>query len=356
MPINPALVERLRQDAARFDALTAELSRPEVASDSRRITALLKERGALARKAELARRVAALAGRRTDAEALLADPDMAELAREELAALGVEERELDREVVEALIAEEDDERRKVIVEIRAGTGGDEASLFAADLFRIYQRFADSQGWRVELLEAAPSDVGGFKEIVFALEGEGAWRSLRFESGGHRVQRVPATEAQGRIHTSAATVAVLPEAEEVDLAIDPSDLRIDTMRAGGAGGQHVNKTESAVRISHVPTGTVVVCMDEKSQHKNRARAMRILRTRLFEAERARVHAERAALRKSLVGTGDRNARIRTYNWPQNRVTDHRLEGNYSLEQVLAGKLSPLLSALEAKEREQRIESL
>jgi len=256
----------------------------------------------------------------------------------------------------ALVTDADDHRTKVIVEIRAGTGGDEATLFAADLFRIYQHLADAKRWKLELLESSASDVGGFKEIIFALDGEGAWRKLRFESGGHRVQRVPATEAQGRIHTSAATVAVLPEAEEVELDIDPQDLRIDTMRASGAGGQHVNKTESAVRITHLPTGTLVVCMDEKSQHKNRTKAMRILRSRLLEAERERKAKERADMRRSQVGSGDRNERVRTYNWPQNRVTDHRLGQNFSLEHIVAGKLDAMLEALEALDREERIRNL
>ena len=244
----------------------------------------------------------------------------------------------------------------MIVEIRAGTGGDEATLFARDLYGIYRRYAEARRWKVEDLDVATSEIGGFKEVVFAVEGEGAWKRLRFESGGHRVQRVPQTEAQGRIHTSAATVAVLPEAEEVDVQIRPEDLRIDTMRAGGAGGQHVNKTESAVRITHLPSGLVVVCQDERSQGKNRARAMRLLMTRLYDAERTRIHNERAAERKSQVGSGDRNARIRTYNWPQNRVTDHRVEENYSLEQVLAGKLDALFDALDAVDRDERIAAL
>ena len=207
-----------------------------------------------------------------------------------------------------------------------------------------------------MLHAQPSEIGGFNELTFAVSGDGCWRQLRYESGGHRVQRVPETEAQGRIHTSAATVAVLPEAEDVELELRDEDLRIDTMRAGGAGGQHVNKTESAVRITHLPSGMVVTCMDEKSQHKNKARALRILRSRLLEAAQERVHAERAPWRRSQVGTGDRNARVRTYNWPQSRVTDHRLNMNYSLESVLNGKLGPLLEALEAADREERIRNL
>ena len=254
------------------------------------------------------------------------------------------------------VTDEDDLRSKLIVEIRAGTGGDEASLFAADLYRIYQHFIEAKRWKSEMLSVTSTEVGGFKEITFAVQGEGCWRMLRYESGGHRVQRVPETEAQGRIHTSAATVAVLPEAEEVELVIRDEDLRIDTMRAGGAGGQHVNKTESAVRITHLPSSTVVVCMDEKSQHKNKAQAMRILRSRVLEQEQNRVHEERAAFRKSQVGTGDRSARIRTYNWPQNRMTDHRLGVNYSLEHILAGKLEPLFQALEGADREERIRNL
>jgi len=356
MALAEALLAKLREAKARYDELTAVLSAEGGAVDGKKIPAILKERGGLERRVQLLAQIEVLEGRRADAQAMLADSEMAALAKEELAEIESELRRIDEEVVNALIAEDDDERRKVIMEIRAGTGGDEASLFAADLYRLYEHYFDTQGWKHEVFDVARSDVGGFKEIVFSVEGDGAWRYLRFESGGHRVQRVPATEAQGRIHTSAATVAVLPEAEDVDIDINPQDLRIDTMRAGGAGGQHVNKTESAVRITHLPTGTVVVCMDEKSQHKNRARAMRVLRSRLFEAERARKDAERAAMRKTQVGTGDRNARIRTYNFPQNRVTDHRANENYSLEQVLAGKLQPLVDAMIAVDREERIRNL
>jgi peptide chain release factor 1 len=360
MQFAPAIVEKLRQKAARFRALTDELAAPETAADPRRYPQLLKERGTLEEAAELARRLAEVSRRRADDEAILADAsadaELCELARADLEAVEEEERALDAEARTVLVADADDLRTRLIFEIRAGTGGDEASLFVADLFRIYQRYIEGRGWRIEMLHAAPTEVGGFKELVFAVSGEGSWRLLRYESGGHRVQRVPATEAQGRIHTSAATVAVLPEVEDVEIELRDEDLRIDTMRAGGAGGQHVNKTESAVRITHLPTGTVVTCMDEKSQHKNKARALRVLRARLYEAEQARVDAERAAWRKSQVGTGDRNARVRTYNWPQSRVTDHRLNMNFSLDQVLAGKLDPLLEALEASDREERIANL
>lgn len=352
------LVAKLREQAARFRELTELLSSSDIASDSRRMAVLLRERGGLEGVARLSDQLDSLLARRADAAKLLEDPDpaMREYAREELGALEAEERAFDSAAKAALIAEPEDFKRKVIVELRAGTGGDEASLFVGDLFKIYQRYIDSRGWRLEMLEATPSEIGGFKELIFGVEGDGVWSKLRFESGGHRVQRVPETEAKGRTHTSAATVAVLPEAEEVDLEIRDQDLRIDTMRAGGAGGQHVNKTESAVRITHLPTNTVVVCMDEKSQHKNRARAMRILRSRLLEAERQRLHEERARERRTQVGTGDRSDRIRTYNWPQSRMTDHRLGENYSLEQILAGKLDAPLEALEALDREERIKRL
>ena len=244
-----------------------------------------------------------------------------------------------------------------MLEIRAGTGGDEAALFAADLFRMYQRYAESQGWRVELISTSSSESGGFKEAIASVEGKGVFAKLKFESGVHRVQRVPATEAQGRIHTSAATVAVLPEAEEVDVKIEDKDLRIDIYRSSGPGGQSVNTTDSAVRIVHIPTGLTVIQQDEKSQHKNKAKAMRVLRTRLYEAERDRLHQERAGARKSMVGSGDRSERIRTYNFPQGRVTDHRINLTlHRLPEILAGEMDELIGALIAQDEAERLASL
>jgi peptide chain release factor 1 len=245
-----------------------------------------------------------------------------------------------------------------MLEIRAGTGGDEAALFAGDLFRMYQRYAEAQGWRVELISASSSDSGGFKEAVASVEGKGVFARLKFESGVHRVQRVPATENQGRIHTSAATVAVLPEAEEVDVQIDEAkDLRIDIYRSSGPGGQSVNTTDSAVRIVHIPTGLTVIQQDEKSQHKNKAKALKVLRTRLYEAERERLHAERAGARKSMVGSGDRSERIRTYNFPQGRVTDHRINLTlHRLPEILEGDMGELIGALIAEDEAERLASL
>jgi peptide chain release factor 1 len=349
---------RLKERADRHAELTDALSSPEFLGDGRRLARASIERGTLQRAADLHQESRARARREEEARSLRAsgDADMAQLALEELDELERTRSEFEARVLDELVREPEDERTKVIVEIRAGTGGDEATLFVADLHRIYRRWLEARGLRIEELDLSTSEVGGYKEIIFAVEGEGAWRLLRHESGGHRVQRVPATEAQGRIHTSAATVAVLPEAEEVELSVRPEDLRIDTMRAGGAGGQHVNKTESAVRITHLPTGIVAICQDDRSQQKNKARAMRLLLARLQDVEERRRHAERAAERRSQVGSGDRSERIRTYNWPQNRVTDHRANENFSLEQVLAGKLDPVVEAVAAIEREERLKAL
>ncbi len=300
--------------------------------------------------------VAAIAALRKKAEeldgldAILADnasdPDLIAMARDERAGLAVERDHLELSLRQALLPKDVADDGNAILEIRAGTGGDEAALFAGDLFRMYQRYAETHGWRVEVLSLSEGTAGGFKEIIAEIAGRGVFARLKFESGTHRVQRVPATETQGRIHTSAATVAILPEAREVDVTLNDADLKIDTMRAQGAGGQHVNKTESAIRITHLPTNTVVMVQEERSQHKNRARAMALLRARIYDAERTRVAAERAADRRLQVGTGDRSGRIRTYNVPQGRLTDHRIGLTlYKLEQIMAGEgLDEVIDAL------------
>jgi peptide chain release factor 1 len=283
-------------------------------------------------------------------EALFADSatdaDMRALASEEKPALEARRTALEQEIRVALLPKDAMDERNVILEIRAGTGGDEASLFAGDLFRMYERYAARQGWKVEIVSASEGAVGGYKEIIAEVQGRGAFAKLKFESGVHRVQRVPDTEGSGRIHTSAATVAVLPEAEDVDVAINETDLRIDTMRAAGAGGQHVNKTESAIRITHIPSGIVVFMQEDRSQHRNRAKAMAVLRSRLYDLERGKLDAARAADRRGQIGSGDRSERIRTYNFPQGRVTDHRINLTlYKLPQVISGEsLSELIDAL------------
>jgi len=282
------------------------------------------------------------------------DPELRAMAVAEALVLGPSVEALQRQVGLLLLPRDEADLRNVILEVRAGTGGDEAALFASDLFEMYRRFAEAEGWRFEAMEVSENDLGGLREGIAEIRGPGAFRRLKFESGVHRVQRVPATEAQGRIHTSTATVAVLPEAEEVDLHVDERDLRIDVFRASGAGGQHVNKTESAVRITHLPSGVVVVCQDEKSQHKNKARAMKILRSRLYEADRARKAASRSADRRAQVGTGDRSERIRTYNIPQGRVTDHRIGLSlHKVDRVLAGDLGDVLDALAADDEAARL---
>jgi len=287
------------------------------------------------------------------AREMLADPDMRSLAEEEIAAIEDRLPELEEALRLALLPRDAADERAAILEIRPGTGGDEAALFAGDLLRMYLRYAEAQGWTAEIIDENPAELGGYKEVVLAVRGQGVFAKLKFESGVHRVQRVPVTEASGRIHTSAATVAVLPEAEEVDIAIPASDIRIDTMRASGAGGQHVNTTDSAVRITHLPTG-IVVTSSEKSQHQNRARAMEVLRARLYDLQRQKADADRAATRKGQVGSGDRSERIRTYNFPQGRVTDHRIGLTlYRLDEILAGDLDEITDALIAADQAERL---
>jgi peptide chain release factor 1 len=290
--------------------------------------------------------VESLSEARSLAEDPSQDQEFRDLAREELTELAAKETDLRKSLLIQLVASDGGNRSRAILEIRAGTGGEEAALFAGDLFRMYRYYCEAKKWKLETMDASPSDLGGFREVIFRAEGEGAFGRLRFEAGTHRVQRVPKTETKGRIHTSAATVAVMAEPEQVEIQIPDSDLEISVMRSSGPGGQSVNTTDSCVRIVHKPTGIAVKCMVEKSQHKNKAMALRILRARLLEAETTRAHAERSQARKNQIGTGDRSGRIRTYNFPQNRVTDHRLEGekNFSLEKIVAGDLDPLIDRL------------
>jgi len=286
-----------------------------------------------------------------------ADPDIRAMAEEEIGNLEDKLETLNADLQLQLLPRDPDDARNVFLEIRAGTGGDEAALFAGDLFRMYQRYGESKRWKMEIMSSREGEHGGYKEIIVRIAGTDVYGTLKFESGAHRVQRVPQTESQGRIHTSACTVAVMPEIEEIDeIEIDRNDLRIDTYRSSGAGGQHVNKTDSAVRITHLPTGTVVACQDERSQIKNRARAMSLLRSRIYEQRQRAADAARAAERKEQVGSGDRSDRVRTYNFPQDRVTDHRLNRNFALSQVLEGKLEPIVEGLQRDLRERRIAEL
>jgi len=347
---------RLDQVLARFQEVEARMS---AASDGAELVRLGKEYAELKPVAEFAERLATLQTQRNELETLVAgeDAEMAELARDELAQLAEAEPGLEREVALLLAPRDADENASAILEVRAGTGGDEAALFAGDLFRMYQRYAATHGWKLEVESESEGEMGGYKEIIASIEGDGVFGRLKFESGVHRVQRVPQTETQGRIHTSAATVAVLPEPEDVEIEVNDADIRIDTYRSSGAGGQHVNKTDSAVRITHLPTG-IVVTSSEKSQHQNRARAMKVLKAKLYEQKRDALDAERSESRKSQVGSGDRSERIRTYNFPQARVTDHRINLTvYNLPKVIAGEaLDELIDPLIAEDQAARLASL
>ncbi|MBQ1544006.1 peptide chain release factor 1 [Caulobacter sp. CCUG 60055] len=347
---------RLDQVLDRFREVEARMG---AAADGAEIVRLSKEHAELKPVADAVETLARARAEAPELEEMVAsgDPDMAALAREELSALNARLPDLEREVALLLAPRDKDENASAILEVRAGTGGDEAALFAGDLFRMYQRYAQNHGWKVEIDSISEGEVGGYKEIVASITGDGVFGRLKFESGVHRVQRVPETEAGGRIHTSAATVAVLPEAEDVEIEINDADLRIDTYRSSGAGGQHVNKTDSAVRITHLPTG-VVVTSSEKSQHQNRAKAMKVLKARLYDMQRQALDSERAEARKSQVGSGDRSERIRTYNFPQARVTDHRINLTlYNLPKVLEGEaLDDVIGPLIAEDQAARLASL
>ncbi|PLY00237.1 MAG: peptide chain release factor 1 [Desulfuromonas sp.] len=340
-------IDKLEGVVDRFREVEGLLSDPSVVNNQEKFRALTKEHADLSEVVEVYH-----AWRKVEEELegnreLLqdADPEMREMAKDEIPGLEQQHEELSEKLKVLLLPKDPNDDKNIILEIRAGTGGEEAALFAADLFRMYSRYADNNGWKVELLSSSESDNGGFKEIIAMVSGNRVYSRLKFESGTHRVQRVPETESQGRIHTSACTVAVLPEADDVEIQIDPSELRLDLFRASGAGGQHVNKTESAVRLTHVPTGLVVSCQDEKSQHKNKAKAMKVLKSRLYDMMLAEQQQAQAADRKSQVGSGDRSERIRTYNFPQGRCTDHRINLTlYKLDAIMQGELNEVIDPL------------
>ncbi len=341
------MFDRLEQMERRYDELSAQLGLPEVINDHEKYQKAGRALREIEEPVTKFRELRQVQQGLSDAKAMLAesDPDLRAMAQEEIAALEPRQAALEEEIKVLLLPKDPNDEKNVILEIRAGTGGDEASLFAAEIFKMYSRFAEQHRWKVEVMSVSESGVGGFKEVIAIIEGERVYSQMKWESGVHRVQRVPATETQGRVHTSAVTVAVLPEAEDVDIKIEAKDIRIDTFCSSGPGGQSVNTTYSAVRITHLPTNTVVSCQDEKSQIKNRDKGMRVLRSRLYEMEMERQNAELAKERKSMVGTGDRSEKIRTYNFPQNRMTDHRIGLTlHQLDQVMLGKLQPIVDAL------------
>ena len=358
---NKNLFLKLQEFEKRFDEIEKELSDPEVACNVDLSIKLSKEQGKLRQLVEKYREYVKADNGVTDAEVMLEDPDIdpdfAELAKAEVEELTEAKEKLVEELKESLVMSDDASIGSVIIEIRPGTGGDEAALFVSDLSTMYTRYAEKQNWKVEMLSFSPTEMGGLKEAVINIKGQGVWADLGYEGGGHRVQRVPETETQGRVHTSAATVAVLPEPEDVDIEIDPNDVLEHVSRAGGPGGQSVNKINSAIKLEHVPTGITVSMRDEKSQHKNRAKAWRILKTRLYEHEMQKANAERESARKTMIGSGDRSSRIRTYNFPQNRVTDHRINLSlYSLDKVILGDMEEIIKALKQHDKLQRLKNL
>ncbi|MDI9433617.1 MAG: peptide chain release factor 1 [Planctomycetota bacterium] len=356
-----SVLTKLGQIDARYREIDAMISDPAVAKDSARLVALSKEQGKLRSLVTKYRDYMKAAAGAEEAEQMLhdetAEPDLKALVEEEIEQLNARKEQLLEEMQNTLVMADDLQIDAVILEIRAGTGGEEAALFARDLYGMYTRYAESRRWRVEQLDFSPSEMGGFREVIFSVKGEGVWAELGYEGGGHRVQRVPETESQGRIHTSAATVAVLPEPEEVDVEINPDDVIEHVCRSSGPGGQNVNKVSSAIKLEHIPTGITVSMQDEKSQHKNRAKAWRLLRSRLYELYESQRRAERDSQRKTMIGSGDRSSKIRTYNFPQNRVTDHRINLSlYNLDRILVGDMEELIAAIRDHDRQQRLKNL
>lgn len=347
--------QMLEEKLRRFEELERQLVNPEVLQNSSKLVDVAREHGSIAKLATCYRRFRQMNAQILEAKEMLGgnDSELKELAEMELPELKEHREELWNELLDLTIGGEDANRTRIILEIRAGTGGDEAALFARDLYDMYKHYSEKKGWKMEVMDLNATELGGFKEIVLGMEGDGVFRELQYESGGHRVQRVPETEAKGRIHTSAATVAVMPEPEEVEIDLKPEDYRLDKFCSSGPGGQHVNKTESAVRLTHLETGIVVQCQDEKSQHKNLAKALRVLKSRLYDHFREIESAKRSDDRKTKVGSGDRSQRIRTYNFPENRVTDHRINLTlYKLDSILAGNMEPLIDGLLEYERQEQ----
>jgi peptide chain release factor 1 len=353
-----SMQSKLDQLTTRLAELNDLLSRPDVTSNRDQYRKFTREHAELEPLVEHYAQWRQAKSDETAAEELLADPSMRDFADEEMKAARERMVQLQLDLQKMLLPKDPNDERNIFLEIRAGTGGDESALFAGDLLRMYLRYAERSRWQVEMMSASESDLGGYKEVIVRIAGEAAYSKLKFESGGHRVQRVPATETQGRIHTSACTVAVMPEADEIgEVEINPADLRIDTFRASGAGGQHINKTDSAVRVTHLPTGIVVECQDDRSQHKNKDRALKVLAARIMDKQQHERHAKEAATRKSLVGSGDRSERIRTYNFPQGRLTDHRINLTlYRLEAIMDGDLDELISALVSEHQAELLASL
>ena len=353
------MIDKLKTIINRHNELADLMSQPDSMQDMKKFTRLAQEHSSLTNLVEESKKYINLFNQIKEDEEILNgdDPELKELVKEEISELRLNLTNLENKLKILLIPKDPNDNKNTILEIRSGTGGDEAALFAANLYRLYIRYAERQGWKIDIMSMNENEGGGIKEAIITLTGNGAYGLLKFESGVHRVQRIPETESSGRIHTSAATVAVLPEAEDVDIEIHETDLKIDTYRASGAGGQHVNKTESAIRITHNPSGVVVTCQDETSQHKNRDKAMKVLRSRLYEVEIEKQHKERASTRKSMVSTGDRSAKIRTYNFPQGRVTDHRINLTlYKLNEIMDGDLTEVIEALQLEEQKAAMEDL